>query len=103
MRGDPGFPTARPKVRQRVRLCIKESRMRFVDAAKPYRKSGADGAPGLISPVVRCPLQEPLKSRSAAFIVADTDGFVDLRDEYLSVANLACSRRGDDGLHGLLQ
>jgi hypothetical protein len=44
---DPGFPTARPQPWQRVRLSFKESRMRFVDPTKPYRKSGGMGHPGI--------------------------------------------------------
>ena len=34
------FPTARPQLWQRVRLSFKESRIRFVDPTRPYRKTG---------------------------------------------------------------
>src|ERR1700739_3474217 len=35
----------------------------------------------------------------AALVVADANGFVDLRDEDLSVADFAGAGRGEDGLH----
>src|SRR5580704_3612515 len=44
-----------------------------------------------------------LKRGSAAFPVADADGFIDCRDEDFAVPNLPRSGCGDDDLHGLFQ
>jgi hypothetical protein len=40
---DPGFPTVRPSLG--FMCCYKETRMKFLDPNKPYRKSGGDRAP----------------------------------------------------------
>jgi hypothetical protein len=42
---DPGFPTAAAPAMAACAAFYKESRMKFVDPTKPYRKSGGMGHP----------------------------------------------------------
>jgi hypothetical protein len=59
---DPGFPTALPQPALRVRLSLKESRMKFVDPTSLTGNPG-DGAPACSRSYRPCPTQARPKRR----------------------------------------